>query len=348
MSNVKGILIIGLFLSEKNRATTIRTAADQLAELLSKNGYAVLKVSDKIKKVQRFLETINVILRRRKEYNIAVLPIYGGYNSFIWADISSRILKWLKKKTVLIVHGGSIPQKMRLNPGRYYKILKRADKIVCPSGFLQETLKQHGFESVEIENVLNLNEYIFHPKENFRPCLLWMRTFEKIYNPEMAVRVAAILSKRFPEFKMVMAGFDNGSLSSVKQLASNLGVVDKIEFPGYIDIQQKNKYASECDIYICTNKIDNAPVSVIEMMCLGLPVISVNTGGIPFLVRQNFNGLLVELDNDQEMADKITSIIENSAKGKSIAEEGYKFSRQFGEGPVLEKWNYIFETLSTN
>jgi glycosyltransferase involved in cell wall biosynthesis len=172
-----------------------------------------------------------------------------------------------------------------------------------------------------------------------------MRTLHEIYNPEMAVRVTALLSKKYPDVKMAIAGRDDGSLKKVTDLATQLNVSNLIELPGYLNKAEKNKYASTHDIYICTNRIDNAPVSLIEMMALGLPVVSVDVGGIPFLITNEVNGLLVNLDDDEAMADAISLIIEQPLIGKELVRNGLDYCKQFDEVPVLEKWRQVFSNL---
>ena len=254
----KKILIVGLFLAEKNRTLIMRTAADQLAELLQHNNIQTITVSDQLGKIGRFTDTVGTIFRRRKEYEIAIVPLYGGMMSYIWEAVSTSLLKVLGKKVILIIHGGSIPARMKQSPAKYLRSFKRADVIVCPSAFIQTVLNDYGVKSILIENVVQLKEYSFQHKTTFGPRLFWMRTLEDIYNPQMAVRVAGILAKKYPGFHMVMAGYDRGLLHELKELAAELQVLDKIEFPGYINQQQKAQYAKTHDIYVCTNLIDNA------------------------------------------------------------------------------------------
>ena len=162
------------------------------------------------------------------------------------------------------MHGGSIPEKMKHNPIKYLNTLRRADIVVCPSRFFMETLSAYYIKGILIENVISLSHYHFHCKETFRPRIFWMRTLEDIYNPEMAVRVGAILAKKYPDFKMVMAGYDRGSLEIVKKLARKLGIFIKSNFRVILITDRKEPYAAEFDIYICTNRIDNAPVLLLK------------------------------------------------------------------------------------
>lgn len=339
------ILIVGLFLSPQNKGKILRTAADQLAELLLKNQVEIIKVSDKINHIKRLLDTIVTVVGKSPHYKIAIVPYYGSFRSLVWEIITTRLLKMLGKKVVLVMHGGSIPEKLKRKPTRYLKNIRRADVVVCPSHFFMHVLSQYNLQGKLIENVVNLSEYRFQPKKQFRPKLFWMRTLEDLYNPEMAVRVGAILAKKYDDFEMVMAGYDRGSLAMLTELAEKLGVAGKIHFPGYISLEQKLRYAQEYDFYICTNRVDNAPVSFIEMMALGLPIVSVNIGGIPFLIENNENGLLVDLDDDAAMADAIIGLIETPEKGIKMIKTALEFSKQFDEVPVLEKWKNLFIEL---
>jgi glycosyltransferase involved in cell wall biosynthesis len=343
---MKKILVVGIFLSEKNKHLIYRTAADQLAELLDKNGYATIKVSEHLGKIKRFIDTLFTIISKIFQYNIAIVPLYGGTASLLWADSASFLLKLLNKKVILIIHGGSIPQRMKINPGNYLRVIRRCDVVACPSNFIIQSLKKYNVDAVLIENVLNLKEYHFHSKEKFKPTLFWMRTFENAYNPLMAVRVLHHLKKKYPDAKMIMAGRDQGLLQQTIDLAKTLNVFDSITFPGYVDIEMKNKIAEEFDIHICTNKIDNAPVSMIEMMSLGLAIVTTNAGGIPFLVENKVNGLLVNIDDDKAMAEQIEFIIENENTGRQLVSSGLLFSKKFDEEPVMQKWKEVFNQLA--
>jgi glycosyltransferase involved in cell wall biosynthesis len=342
------ILLVGLFLSEKNKTKILRTAADQLGELFDNHGIHTLKVSCKLNQLARFADTLFCISRDAGKFNVAIVPLYGGNKNYIWQAATITLLRLLRKKIILIVHGGSIPMRMETSARKYLKLFNQVDKVICPSTFIASSLERHGVQAGIVENVVNLRDYTFHYKSTFGPRILWMRTLEDIYNPEMAVEVAAILVKKYPELRMVMAGHDRGSLTAVKQLIDKYNLHTNIELPGYITNQQKNVYAGELDMYICTNRVDNAPVSFIEMMALGLPIISVNVGGIPYLVQDDVNELLVPPDDVMAMAEKIIGIIEQPGLGERLAANGGNYAKQFDEEPVLQKWLRVFEELDAS
>ncbi len=346
MSTKQKILVVGVFLSDKNRYKIYRSAADQLAEFLEKYGYQVIRAAPYYSRIPRLLNTIWLILKHRREFSLAIVPLYGGFRSFIWEDITSRLLKICNKKIALIIHGGSIPDRLKKSPNKYLKTIARADEVICPSNFIISALKNYGIESLLIENVLNLSDYTFHEKNSFRPRLFWMRTFEDVYNPLMAIRVFAELKNKYPEASMIMAGHDRGMYKQTIDLAHELNVFEHIQFPGYISNEQKNNYANEYDIYICTNLVDNAPVTFIEMMTMGLPVVTVDSGGIPYMVTDGYNGSLVKYDDVEAMVNAITHIINYPDYGKSLAQNAKQFAAQYGEQPVLAKWKSVFNKFN--
>lgn len=341
MSSRSKILMTGLFVSPKNKDLIYRTASDQLAEVLANHRYQLIKTSTQVNKYLRAIDILLTIILQSFRYKIAIVPYYGSSNAFIIENWSTIFLKLLGKKIVLVVHGGGLPSRLKNNATKYLSVLKRATHVITPSPYLQHELKVYGITCSVIENVVKLSDYNFHEKQNFAPKLLWMRAFSDIYNPEMAVRVFALVKKHFPQARLIMAGKDLGTLPQTKALAKELKVLESIQFPGYVHTEQKNELAQQTDIYLCTNRIDNAPVTFIEMMALGLPIVSVNIGGIPYLISPEQNGLLVNLDDDTAMANAIIRLVENPEFTNQLVTNGFATAQKYDELVVLKKWQKL-------
>lgn len=334
------ILIIGSFYHPQNKRY-YTSAAEQLAALFHKQQIPVITTTKQYGKFSKMLSTLYDIVRNNDKYAIAILPLYGTPLNFIWHRSAAVLLKLLGKKLIVVVHGGSIPEQISKGAQKFFKALNRADRIVCPSGFIADFLKHYGYNATVIENVLDIGSYPFQSKQMFRPHIFWMRSFSEIYNPQMAVRVAALLADKYPDFKMVMAGSDHGLLEVTKALINEKGLQEKILLPGYIDHAHKIIYAGGYDIFVNTNNIDNAPVTVVENMALGLAVVSVNTGGIPYLVNDGITGLLVAPDDHEQMAEAIARVIHKPAFAAGLCENARRRALDFDEAPVMAKWRVL-------
>ena len=85
------------------------------------------------------------------------------------------------------------------------------------------------------------------------------------------------------------------------------------------------------------------PVSVIEAMALGLPVISTNVGGIPYLVKDQVNGVLVEPDNELEMVKAIVSLMANHLERDVMIANARQHVSQFDWENVKKLWFYVIQ-----
>lgn len=347
MPEQKAILILGMFVDPTSEKQNIRSAEDRIAAMFRRNNIPVLTSSSASGRIKRLVHTIYTIISKRKMYDVAVVPLFGTTAAFILQEMITRLLKVFGKKIVLGIHGGSIQERIDKGASRFYTAMKRADTLYAPSAYFSSYFKEKGYSVAVIENPVALSVYKFCPKKNIRPRILWMRAFSDIYNPLMAVRVAKKLAEKYSDFEMVMAGKEGPLSDTVKSMSTKMGLTHKISFPGYINMKQKQAFADAYDIYICTNKIDNTPVSLTEFMQLGLPVVSVNIGGIPYMIKDGVNGLLVNDDDDEAMFNKIDLLISNNLLAQSIITNAYNYVQQYDEVNVLKKWNVVLNKFST-
>src|SRR5690606_41312383 len=99
----------------------------------------------------------------------------------------------------------------------------------------------------------------------------------------------------------------DGSLSAAKKYAKKHDL--RVNFTGKLKKKEWIKLSAAYDIFINTSDIDNTPVSVIEAMALGLPVVSTNVGGIPYLIEEGKTGLLVAAKDPGGMSVTMISLL---------------------------------------
>lgn len=341
----KKLLVVGLFLRSKG---VVPAQGMELANLLKKNGYEVITVSHIKNRVARLLHTLYFIIKNRNKFDTALVQVYSGL-SFYWQLISGVLIKSMNKKLVLTIHGGGVPAAMKKNTKAHMTLFNKADLITCPSNFIVSTLKDYGVSSLLVENVIRLDKFPFHPKESIRPTLFWMRALSPIYNPEMVVEVIRQLKYeyKYENIKLYIAGPNMGLKKRIEELINNYNLTDNIELVGFVNDDEKLKYAEICDVYLCTNRVDNAPVSFIEMLSLGLPIVSTNVGGIPYIVKDNETALLVDSEDYKAMAEKVNYLISNPEVGKRLAANGRQIAdvNRYSEEGVYNKWKTLLDNL---
>jgi len=330
----KNILYIGNKLAGKGRTVT---TIDALGPLLQQEGFH-LRYASSIQNVSaRLLHMMRAIFLNRKWANYVLIDTYSTRN-FWYAIIIGRLCKLLHINYIPILHGGNLPERLVKNPNALKTFIENAYRVVSPSDYLIDAFAKAGFQQlINIPNHIDLNQYSFKPRTVLRPKILWVRSFAEIYNPEMALEILEHLAVDYPDAKLCMIGPDkDGAMKSCVSIAVQKHL--NVEFTGLLDKTDWIEMSQEYDVFINTSHFDNLPVSLIEVMALGLPVISTNVGGIPYLIDHGVNGFLVKPNQALEAAQWIRSLVGQDVDVKSVVQNARGDAEKFAWHKVKQSW----------
>ncbi|MDB6027990.1 MAG: putative glycosyltransferase [Verrucomicrobiales bacterium] len=332
-----GILLVSNFLSRWGS----RAVCEELALRLSAEGMKVITTSSKRARLPRLVDMMRTTWTRRADYDFAHVAVFSGA-AFLWAESTCGLLRRLGKPYALTLHGGNLPNFARANPFRVRRLLKSAQCVLAPSAYLRETMSVYRDDVRLMENAVDIGRYEFRLRKKVQPSLVWLRSFHEIYNPTLAPKVLELIGREFPEARLTMIGPDkDGSLEKTKQTARALRVDDRIVFAGGIEKSAVPEYLHCGDIFLNTSNIDNAPVSVIEAMACGLCVVSTDVGGIPFLLKNRHNALLVPPNDLNAMAGAVRNILIDHDLAKRLSENARTKAEDYDWAVVLPKWKSI-------
>lgn len=318
--------------------TSADTLGRQFADFLD-----VIAVSDKHNKVVRLFDIcFSVVKNRRVDY--VIIDTYST-SAFYFAFFSALLCQLFNVKYIPILRGGSLPARLSNSPKMSAIVFNHSFVNVSPSEYLRYEFLICGYNNVvTIPNNIPINEYSFKERHNLKPNLLWVRSFSKIYNCTMAVEVLNIMLKKFPDAKLCMVGPDkDGSMNETIGLAKKYGIADHLTVTGCLTKHDWHELSENYDIFISTTDFDNTPVSVIEAMALGLTVVSTNVGGVPYLINDGFDGLLVGRGDYRMMADKIESLLSNSELNHKLSVNARKKAESFDWNVVKNQWKTILK-----
>lgn len=338
--NNHGVLLVGNFLSSRGGNPSV---AEELACHLDSMGYLLVTTSRVRSRLFRLLDMFSVIFFQQRIYQIACVEVYSGM-AFIWAEMACKFLDILQKPYILTLHGGNLPDFARRWPGRVEQLLRGAGAITAPSRYLQEAMRFYGDDIILLPNPLDIKDYPFRLRSNPGPCLIWLRAFHDIYNPQMAPLVIAELRASYPDITLIMVGPDkgDGALQETQKLIDELGLQKNIEIVPGIAKSDVPEYLERADIFINTTNIDNTPVSVLEAMACGLCVVSTDVGGIPYLLEDRQDSLLVSRDNPEIMASAIKNILMESNLAENISRNARRKVEKFDWSVILPQWEALF------
>jgi len=305
---MKNLLYIGNHLSQSGKTVT---TVETLGKALSLEGYSVTIASRKNHKVMRLIDMLYHIVKYTTQIDYVLIDTYSTQN-FYYAYLCSQLCRLLKLKYIPILHGGNLKIRLKNNPKLSRQLFYNAHKSIAPTMFAKSTFEHFGYTNVVcIPNSIELRNYPFKERKFDEVKLLWVRSFSKIYNCELAVKILKALQEEGIRASLCMVGPDSdGSLGDVKALAQKLQVA--VTFTGKLSKADWIALSNDYTIFINTTNFDNMPVSVIEAMALGLPVISTNVGGMPYLIAHEKDGILVPPGSVVDFVDAIKLITSDS------------------------------------
>ena len=156
------------------------------------------------------------------------------------------------------------------------------------------------------------------------------------------IRNIPALRKQIPNLKVIMPG-RGVQLKEMKILAVSLEADDIVCFPGYR--KDINLLCALSDLYVATSRQEGLPVSVIEAMACGLPVVASDIRGQTDTVAPGRNGELYRLDDDADFAEKILKLYKNPGLRAEIQKNNIEDSRKYSVDIAVEKMAEIYEGL---
>lgn len=309
---------------------------ETVARLFEESGYQVHRASAVKWPPLRTLHQIVAILLWR-DVDLMVVAVFSG-RSFWIAEFASRLGRLTGKRLVLFLHGGNLPNFSAEHRRRVERVFARADLVLAPSDYLASAFRSWGVDVRVIPNVLDIENYEVHESSPPRPSLLWMRTFQEHYDPLMAVRVLERVARVHPDATMVMGGADQGLFDATMAEAKRRGVFERIRFPGYMSMEEKRAAFADSDIFLNTNTVDNMPVSVLEAAASGLVPVATAVGGLPMLLSDGVDSILVPSGDDEAMADAVIGLLADPTRYAAMARQARRLALRSSWPEVLQLW----------
>ena len=341
--NRPAVLLIGNFLSA-TRGT--RNVCEDLALRLKAAGWSVITTSFRPGRLGRLFDFLLTVWRYRSQYHVAYVDVYSGL-AFVWAELVCWALRMVKKPYVLTLRGGNLPSFAQKTGERVPRLLQSSPIVTTPSAYLFEQMRPYHKELVLLPNPLDLGKYSFKHRAHPGPKLVWLRAFHDIYNPSLAVQVVAQLARDFPDVRLIMMGPDSGdgSLERTNKLASQLGVTDRLTCTGPVPKHDVPHLLNQGDILLNTPRVDNTPVSVLEAMACGLCIVSTNVGGIPYLLKDESDSLLVPTGDVAAMAKAVRRFLDEDNLAERLSRNARQKVVQFDWSMILPRWEQLFTDI---
>lgn len=226
-------------------------------------------------------------------------------------------------------------------------VAKGADQIIVPSYYLKKIVAGWGVDSDKIKVVFNsiedmvvdnkLSKAEAQSKIGIEGDILFSAGRLVSWKGfDALIKIMPDLLKKNIRFKLVIAG-SGPEESNLKNLISNLRLENYVYLVGGVDHLSMPIYFRAMDLFVLNTKYEGLSHILLEAMRNNLPIITTDIGGNPEIIKHNYNGLLVESDNKEELKNSIWSLWQDEQLKKEFIGNSQKVLEKFTFEKMIEE-----------
>jgi len=259
----------------------------------------------------------------------------------------------LSKKVVIHLHGGKFDI--------YYSQAFSIEKVIIQYGFslavrvvvLSSELLKKIAAFCDLRKVLVIPNSVQIPfqkgnpiskKTNIPHNILFMGDIVSRKGVYDLLEAIKLLNLEKNQVKVRLCG--NGEIEKVKKRVADLGLEEIVNVPGWVTGQEKKKLLDEAYLYVLHSYFEGLPMSILEAMATGTPVISTPVGGIAEAVEDGVEGLLVEPGDVKALASAIRTLLDDTVGWKKMSMAAMeKVQSQFSSKQTLAQLKTLYNDL---
>jgi glycosyltransferase involved in cell wall biosynthesis len=294
----------------------------------------------------RLLPYLLALWRAAGRCDVVHVMANSGWSWHLFAAPAIWVARWRGAPVVVNYRGGEAAQFLARSGALVAWSLRRCSSLVVPSGFLQEVFGRAGLTAQTVPNIIDTRR--FAPGQRLTALdtathghVLVARNLEPIYDNGTALRAFAIVHAQHPQTHLTVAG-SGPEETALRELAAQLGLQSAVSFSGRLDRDQMAELLRCASVALNPSRVDNMPNSILEALASGLPVVSTNVGGVPFIVQHDVTALLVSPQDPAAMAQALLRLLGDPDLARRLADNGLREVQRYTWERVAPLWAAVY------
>jgi len=270
--------------------------------------------------------------------------------SFLRKSLLLALARACGCRTVFHLHGGGFRQFAGQEAGPLLRwwighTLRASSAVLALSDSWAEYLRQlaPGARVRVLPNAVALPP--LQPQRQEPGRILFLGRAEAAKGIEELLAAAARLQRDFPALRLVVAG--DGDLDALRARAGALGLAPRLEVLGWIDVAARAEQLARAAVFCLPSYLEGLPMAMLEAMAAGKPVVVTAVGGIPEVIEDGRNGLLVAPRDAAALAAALGRLLAGPALAAQLgAQARATIDARFSAPVVLEQLSDLYRELA--
>ena len=251
-------------------------------------------------------------------------------------------------RTLLHLHGSGYDEFFARCPPFARRLIRRFFQRAERVAVLGAHWRRFAADSLELEpaRLLVVQNGVPEPAIQARPCnetahLVFAGQIGERKGADVLLKALGELDATTSNWRATLAGGDD--IAAYERQAQAAGIAGKVTFAGWLPEEEIGALLASADAFVLPSRAENQPISILEAMARGLPVVSTRIGAIPEQVEDGVTGLLVAPGEPAALAEALARLIADPAKRQEMGAAGRahyqrRFSIEACAGAFLETY----------
>jgi glycosyltransferase involved in cell wall biosynthesis len=268
----------------------------------------------------------------------------ASYWSFVLAPLPAMIMgRLLGKPVILNYHSGEASDHLARWGLLVHPWLSLADEIVVPSQYLRQVFASYGYDTRVIHNTVDTSRFVYRTRDPLRPRLLSTRNFEWYYGVDHTLRAFKLIQCAYPDATIEIAGAGSRE-RELRDLARSLSLTG-VRFLGPVPPADIPALHERGDILVNSSLIDNQPLSILEAMASGMPIVSTGAGDIVNMIEHGISGTIVPEKDPAAMAAAVVFLLKYPACARAMASRAVGRLDRYSWNRVGDQWASLYSDV---
>ena len=313
-------------------------------------------------KIHLFAQALLAVLRLLARGEVALLHIHVAINASFWRKYVFFLLGYLCRVPVALhLHAGRYPDYYRNGCGPLARLLMRfafdrAQAVLVVSGELQAWVRSVSSQGrvVVLHNpvLLPQRDEVAEPSAKPAPArapatLVFLGHLEAGKGCYDLLRAMRMIVAAVPQARLLLCG--DGRRDEAHALAASLGLLASVDFPGWIAAERRAALLDMATVFVLPSHAEGLPMSLLEAMAHGVPVVATAVGGIPEAVRDGLEGVLVAPRDAAALASAVLGLLADpDARMRMGAAARERVRSEFSSTRMIVTLEDLYEKLAAS
>jgi glycosyltransferase involved in cell wall biosynthesis len=219
-------------------------------------------------------------------------------------------------------------------------ILKNASTVIALTEHMKDAMQAiYSRDIIVVPNGINLNEVAEKETEGGNPSkrVLFVGRLHPVKGVQYLLGAMSIVHRELPEAKLILVG-DGEEREHLETLTDNLGIRECVEFAGRVPHERVKDYMNQAEVFVLSSLSEGFPVTILEAMACGLPVVATRVGGVPDIIKNGTNGYLVDTMNQEQIAEALLNLLQDEKLRRDISGNNREKAKKY-------RWDAVAATL---